>query len=106
MELQKLSSEVSGCSFINVSVEVGGDTFIHGGQIAGNLAEKFCQVRVDTEKIYTIRMSTNREGKKHFFCERTSVDAKEIRGNSLAKVPDNDIEIGEATVVRFAKIRF
>ena len=30
MELQKLSSEVSSCSFINVSVEVGGGFFSRG----------------------------------------------------------------------------
>ena len=41
------------------------------------------------------------EGKKHIVCERTSVDANER--DSL--VPDNDIEIGEATAVRFAKMR-
>ena len=44
-----------------------------------------------------IRTPANREGKEHIVCKRTSVDAKEVRGDPLAKVPDNDIEIGEAT---------
>ena len=51
-------------------------------------------------------MSTNREGKKkHIICERTSIDANEIREDSLTKVPENEIEIGEVTAVRFAKVR-
>ena len=50
MELQKFSSEVSSGSFIDVSVEVGGDVFFHGGQIGGNLAEKFCHIKVDKIK--------------------------------------------------------
>jgi hypothetical protein len=41
MELQKLSSEVSRGGFVDVSVEVGGDVFFHGGQIVGNSTEKF-----------------------------------------------------------------
>ena len=59
MELQKLSSEVSRSGFIDVGVEVGGDVFFHRWQFVWKLAEKFCHVRVNT-----IRMSTNRGGKK------------------------------------------
>lgn len=47
MELQKLSSEVCRGGFIDISVEVGGDVFFHR-QSVGNLAVKFCHVRVDT----------------------------------------------------------
>ena len=50
MELQKLSSEVSRGGFIDIGMEVTGDTFFHRGQILGNLAEKFCYVRKDTKK--------------------------------------------------------
>ena len=107
MELQKLSSEVSRGGFIDIGVEVTGDTFFHRGQILGNLAEKFCYVRKDTKKkVYNEKVdSLGREKKKHV-CERTSVDAKEVRRNSLAKMTNNDIEIGEATTIKFAKIRF
>ena len=60
MKLQKLSSEVSSCGLIDVSVKVGGDIFFHRGQILGNLAEKLCHVRINTKKKkYTIRTSTH-----------------------------------------------
>ena len=108
MELQKLSSEVSRGGFIDIGVEVTGDTFFHRGQILGNLAEKFCYVRKDTKKkgLQWESRLIREGGKKHVVCERTSVDTKEVRGDSLAKMTNNDIEIGEATTVKFAKIRF
>jgi hypothetical protein len=105
MELQKLSSEVSRGGFIDVSVEVGGDIFFHRGQIFGDLAEKICHVRIDTKKICKLEPQFIGRGGKNIVCERTCVYAKEVRRDSLAKVANNDIEIGEATAVKFAKIR-
>ena len=61
---------------------------------------------MDTKKVQLERQLIGRgKKKKQIVCERTSIDANEVRGNSLVKVPKNDIEIGEATAVRFAKIR-
>ena len=107
MELQKLSSEVSRGGFIDVCVEVGGNIFFHRGQISGNSAEKFCRERINTKKIYSVQLERRSlgRGKKHIVCEHTSVDAKQVRGDSLAKVTNNDIEIRETTVVKFSKIR-
>ena len=53
-----------------------------------------------TKKNVQLERRIDREGKKHVVCERTSVDAKEVRGDSLVKVLDNDIGIGEATAVK------
>ena len=104
MELQKLSSKVSRGGFIDVSLEVGGDIFFHRGQVFGNSAEKFCSCE-DRYMKKSVQLKRLIRVGGHIVCELTSVDAKEVRRDSLAKVAKNDIEIGEATAVKFAKIR-
>ena len=99
MELQKLSSKVSRGGFIDVSVEVGGNIFFHRGQVFGNSAEKLCSSENRYMKKNVQLKRRLIRGGGHIVCELTSVDAKEVRRDPLAKVANNDIEIGEATAV-------
>ena len=72
----------------------------------GNPIKKvlLCESTADTKKKSQLeRQLIGRE--KNTLFERMSVYANEVREDSLAKVPDDDIEIGEAAAVRFAKFR-
>ena len=82
-------------------MEVNGDFFFHG-QSDGKVAEKFCHVRAlwILKKVQLERQLEliGREKNTLFVNVRVSMRTR-------SEGPDNDIEIGEATAVRFTKIR-